>query len=156
MNPDHSRCATNNEDKIKSSAHQLKQDDYISIGTDNVNNPPHLRQFQFGQRDQATCASGSSGKVSKVIDSLLLIKFQDFIVDSSNNWQWEDENSCNFSFVDSMTFLPDEDYYEERDKGKNDDDEDDEDSICDSIRETVRRRLKQSTMSSSSDNEYSD
>lgn len=152
MNPDHSTYTSNNEDEIKSST-QLKQDDNNSansIGTDSVKNPP---RFQFGQRDQASCASSSTGEVSQAIDSLLLMHFQDFVGVSSKNWQWDDENSCNFSFADSITVRHDEDYKEE-DKDETDED-DEEKSICDSIRVTHRRRLKQSTMSSS-DNKYSE
>jgi hypothetical protein len=73
--------------------------------------------------------------------------FQDFVSVSSNNWRWEDENSCHFSFADSATFLDDDDH-EERAKDESDDSED-EDSILDSIGITVRRRLKHGTMSSS-------
>lgn len=151
MNPDHSTRTINNEDEIQSSTNELKQDDFISIGTDNVKNLNHIRRFQCGQLDQATCASSSTGEVSQQLDSLLLMKFQDFIGVSSNNWQREDDHSFHFTFSDSITFLHDEDCKE---SGKGETDEyEDEDSICDSIVVTVRRRLKQSTVSSS-DNEY--
>jgi hypothetical protein len=144
MNPDHSRCTSSNEDEIHSSTHQLKQDDYyISIGTDSVKNSPHPRPCQCGLLGQTTCTSSTPGEDSQ---TLFMIMFQDFISISSNNWQWEDENSCHFSLADSTTFLHDEDHEERAEEES--DDEEDEDSICDSIRVTVRRRLKQSTMSS--------
>jgi hypothetical protein len=145
MNPDDSKCASNNEDEIQSSTHQLKQDDYcISIGTDSIKNPPYPRQYQCGPLDQTTCASNSAGEDSQTI---VMIMFQDFLSVSFSILRREDENSCHFSFAVGTTFLHDEDH-EERAMDESDDDED-EDSICDSIGVTVRRRLKQSTMSSS-------
>ncbi|KAI2514376.1 hypothetical protein MHU86_269 [Fragilaria crotonensis] len=154
MNPDHSTCTSNNEDDIQSSTHQLKHDDFISIGTDSAKNPPQLSRFQFGQRDQANCPSSGTGEASQAIDSLLLMKFQEFIGVSSDNWQCEDGHSFHFTFADNINFLQDEDY-EESYNGETYDDDEDEDSICDSIRVTVRRRLKQGTMSSA-DNECSE
>jgi hypothetical protein len=148
MNLDQRRCTSNNEGEIKSSTHQLKQDDVIMIGSDIAKNPPHPHRFQRGPLDQATFASSSTD--SQAIDSVL-ITVQDFFSVSSNNWQCEDENSRHLSFADSTTFLQEEEDYEERDGDETDDDED-EDSICDSIIVTVRRRLKQCRMSSS-DNE---
>ena len=145
MNPDDSKCTSSNEEEIQSSTHQLKQDDYyISIGTDSVKNSPHPRRCQCGPLDQTTCTSNSPDEDSQTI---LMIMFQDFVSVSSNNWRWEDENSCHFSFADSATFLDDDDH-EERAKDESDDSED-EDSILDSIGITVRRRLKHGTMSSS-------
>jgi hypothetical protein len=145
MSCDHNRSTSKN-DETQSTVGQLKYDDDNAIESDNAN-LSHALHFPDAQRDLAAYASNA--ELSQGMDARFA-DLQHLLAVPLNCGQCDDESSHQFSFSDCIGFLHKDEG--ERDNDKIDDD-DDTDSICDSIRVTIRRRLKESNRLSS-DQEY--
>lgn len=137
MSCDHNRC-TSKKDDTQSTVGELKHDDNNSIETDNANQSQALL---FPDARCEWAAYASRAELSHRMDTICA-NLQHLLDVPSNIGQCDDECNSQFSCSDCIGFLQQDEG--ERDNDKIDDD-DDEDSICDSIRVTIRRRLKEST-----------
>lgn len=134
MSFDHNRCTSKNDD-VQSTIDEQTYDDNNSTDTEKADlSQPVL--FNDAQHDRAAYAI--TAEISQEED-ISFSNQQYQLADPSNNVQCVNECIYHFSFSDNIRLF-------HNDEGERDDDqiddEDDEDSICDSIRVTIRRRLK--------------